>query len=302
MDATAALLATLHEGRRELRERGVDLAEDKHYDDDLIDALRSASHEFEDRTGKWFQPRVESRYFDALSTNDGGDLDGLDLLLDRELYELTALINGDGSTISDYTLLPKAGPPYTKIRIASTAYWAVPADTGDPVDAIQVDGVWVGGQPGQWFSAVDTLVAGVGTGDILITLDWSVNLDPFLREPRFSPGQLLRWSQSGATEYLAVLAADFDNNQLTVRRGERGTTPIAPDDDTPIDVWRVDERVQLAVAVEGAYRFARRGNFQLSEVDQAGVYKRYATGNTQRFEDTIAEYTNRGVIPRIRGV
>lgn len=275
---------------------------------EMLRELRVMTKTFEDRTKKYFQPRVAAHYLDARSLADGGDVDGLDLLLDHELYELTAVINGDGTTLDSalYTLMPQSGPPYSRIRLKPGGIaWVSNVETGDPVESIRVTGVWLAGRPysGQWLAAVDTLDAGVGSGDETLTLTWAGDTDPFGRSPRFSPGQLIRASRNGVTEYLGILDTDEALSTLTVRRGERGTDPIALDDGAEIDVWFTDPRVAYAVAYGTAFLYKQRGRFSTSEYNpETGANTKYSVGLPGIVEEIIAEYTTSPTGPRIRAI
>lgn len=297
-DFSVVTLATLAEAKRELKENGsVWVADDTYSEDDLMDALRIMTKTFEDRTERCFQPRPEARYFDARQVDQGGSVRGYDLLLDHELYELTSVVNGDGSPIvsPNYTLIPKNGPPYTRIRLTPNTTWLHDTN-GIYEDAICVTGVYVGGRAysGQWLRAVDTLNAGVDAEEEDFQLTWADNLDPFGRTPKFSPGMLLRATVDGETEYLGILKDDEELGTAKMRRGERGTTAIPLPDDTPLDVWWVDPRVSYAVAYGAAFLYKQRGRFQTSEFNaETGINTKFSAGLPGIVEEIIAEYSKR---------
>jgi hypothetical protein len=86
---------------------------------------------------------IHAHYFSPRRFVDGGHtLDAITLNLGEDLYELTALTNGDGVAINiaDVTLLPfNMTPPYGQIRIKADKgiYW-----TGDNDESIVVTGKW----------------------------------------------------------------------------------------------------------------------------------------------------------------
>lgn len=292
---SAATLATLDEAERELAELGKPRAEDEQHRNHLMQALMTMTATFQSRTNKIFQPRPETRYFDATCIAHSGPINGGVLSLDQELYELTAIVNGDGSTlgVGQYTLLPRSGPPYTRIQLVPGALRWLPDGNLNPIEAISVSGIWVGGRPhsGQWL-AVDVLNGDIGISTTRIAPVWLDNVDPFGMEPRFSRGQLLRIRTLGVSEYLVNLDTSFDLHQLDVRRGERNTTAIEHRDQDAIEVWWVDVRVAHAVARGAAYLYQRRGYFQASEYDPATqITTRFSGVLPKDVEDVIADYS-----------
>lgn len=86
-------------------------------DNDLLqDAIDDAVAEIESETGKSFEARAETRYYDRSA------VEGLVLKLDDDLIAVTTLTEGDeNSTVipnTEYWLLPRNdGPPYRKIKL-----------------------------------------------------------------------------------------------------------------------------------------------------------------------------------------
>jgi len=113
-------------------------------DDALLATLiASADAIIESYTHRVFQVSAAStRYFDALM-----DVDGDTLYLDKDLYSIGTVTNGDGNALgtADYVTEPRNSPPYYKIvmRSDSTAAWTYDSH---PENAIAVTGMWsVGG-------------------------------------------------------------------------------------------------------------------------------------------------------------
>lgn len=293
-DISAATLATLNQLLPQLLETPDLEAEHENAYEDMMSELVTMTKTFEDRTKRIFQPRPDTRYFDACSIAGGGRINGRELLLDHELYELTSITNGDDSVITSgqYALMPRSGPPYTSILLTPGGISWRGGVNGEVQQVIRITGVWVGGKPhsGQWVT-VDTLNGDVGAGDRSITPLWLENTDPFGSVPRFSRGQLLRIITNGVSEYMVDMEDDATTKVVRVRRSERGTTAIEHKDGDPIQVWRVDPRVSHAVARGAAYMFQRRGFFNTSEYDPINqVTNRFKGVLPADVEEVIAEY------------
>lgn len=227
-------------------------------DPTAIKALRDATARIDlELAGRSFFPRVQTRYLNAES-----DTQGLDLRLHELLAEVTSVTNGDGSVLTgaDYTLIPKAGAPYDRIRLKATgsALWLADA-TGDPVDAIQVAGVWHSTQPfgGMWFNPGETLTLASTTTASFTASDVDGE-DAFRRTPRFSEGMLLKATSSGTTEYLEVTR--ITDTTVYVNRGARGTTAVAHNAAT-LSVWQVEQNIAKACVRLASYYYKRGGHF-----------------------------------------
>jgi len=91
------------------------------------------------------EPLTETRYYDA--DLESGRLQGhgvasaTELILDEDLLEVTALVNGDGTALpaAAYVLQPANEYPKYKIRLRRGYHWTY---TLDPIQAIQVTGTW----------------------------------------------------------------------------------------------------------------------------------------------------------------
>jgi len=88
-------------------------------DDALLSScITRAQDAIDAYTGRWFEARTATRYYD--------DADILDdtLYLDADLLTVTTLSNGDSSataiTAAYYTLLPRNATPYFAIKLKST--------------------------------------------------------------------------------------------------------------------------------------------------------------------------------------
>lgn len=165
------------------------------------------------------------------------------LLLQDDLLTLHSLTNGDGSVLSPavYHLHPAAAAVKSSIMLDRTQTAFI--HTGDPLDAITVDGTW-GYHPdwsNAWFDSGDSVQDNpLSDSATLLTV---TNADaPELTGygQRFAVGQLLRIED----EYLHVLAVNTIQNRLTVSRGVNGTTAASHAQSTAIAIYHPPQDVQ----------------------------------------------------------
>ncbi len=204
-------------------------------DDLLLSLVEAASRLIERHTGRRFYPaRRIQRYTVA---------DPAILPLRDDLLALASLTNGDGRPVAPEAchLHPPDGPVWTIVALDRTQ--AAFVHTGDPVDAIALDGTW-GYHP-------DWLHAWTASGDSVMDDPLPADAAALAvtdadgaagdgRAPRFAPGQLLRAGE----EYLHVLAVDAATNVLTVARGANGTVPTIHAQGTPLAIYRVPADVR----------------------------------------------------------
>lgn len=274
-DISFATYATLYQGRARVLEFNSTATAD---DGLLLDDLRTATEMIDAALPDVsFMPRVQTRYFDAPTGFSDGDARGRDLVLDVPLRSVTSVVNGDGSTITDYTLYPRNGAPYNIIRLnaSSGLYWSTDAH-GEYRDAIAVSGVWAGSNirfiAGDWIDSGDAVglaIASATTTSVQITdID---GVDAMQRTPRFSPGNLISVTVASVTEYMEVLAHSAltaSPNTLTVRRGARGTTALTSIPlNTAISVWQPDRQIVLACGRQAAFLHRSNGVFDKTEFD-----------------------------------
>lgn len=114
-------------------------------DDGLLDlCLEDAIAYLEGETGRRFEVTEDTtRYYDCIAAEAGGPLDGLSLILDGDLAQLTSVVNGDGATITSgsYHLKPYNTTPAHTISLDGTTgeAWAF---SSTPYRCIQVTGRW----------------------------------------------------------------------------------------------------------------------------------------------------------------
>lgn len=274
-DHSLIAYATLQQGRDQVMEQDpTNQAEDPL----LLESLRTATAMIDAAIADgWFAPRAQTRYFDAPTGVSDGSTSGRDLLLDVPLREVTSITNGDGAglTSDDYTLLPREGAPYTRIRLDndSTLSWTTSA-AGDSVGVIEVAGVWAGSDirflAGAWLSTNDTVQTTISsTGTTSVVVGDSDGADLYGRTPRFSSGQLLRVTVNSSTEYLELVS--ISANTLAVVRGSRGTSALSSiPSGTAIEAWHPDRQIQYACARQAAFMLRSRGVYVKSEFDASG--------------------------------
>lgn len=90
--------------------------------------IDQATAEINATTGRSYEATTTTKRFGADSVYDEI------LLLDCDLLTVSAVTNGDGATITSYTLLPRNTTPYCAIELTA-ASWDTTAD-------IQVTGAW----------------------------------------------------------------------------------------------------------------------------------------------------------------
>lgn len=98
--------------------------------------LADAEAWLEDRTDRWFEGRLQTRYYDekCVDWNDGGRL-----LLDADLLTVAELTNGNGLIVpvNSYRLGPLNTSPKWSIRLSAGAGWVFPQE-----GLIAVTGMW----------------------------------------------------------------------------------------------------------------------------------------------------------------
>ncbi len=216
-------LATLYQLRAHLGLAPTDTADDPR----LIDALESATAHIERHAARRFIPRRAALPHHYTS--------GLDLLLNDDLLELTALTNGDGSSINlaDVIALP-AQPPYSLLRLTgSSAFnWSL-----SPLNALTVTGLWGWHErPAEsWRASADTVHDNpLTSSSVTLTVGDADGADSAARSPRFQTGQLLKLED----EFCVVLAVSTATNTLIIQRAANGTTAADHPLGTPIAVYQ----------------------------------------------------------------
>jgi len=218
-------------------------------DDLLLRLVDAASRLIERHTGRRFYP---ARRLHRYTVGDPAILP-----LRDDLLALASLTNGDGTPIAPEAchLHPSDGPVWTIIALDRTR--AAFVHTGDPVDAIALDGTW-GYHPdwphawaGSGDAVIDDPLAADATALSVADADGAAEDGS---APRFAAGHLLRVGD----EYLHVLAVDAATNVLTVARGANGTTAASHSQGTPIAVYRVPADVRQVCLRVAAWLYKQK--------------------------------------------
>ena len=216
-------LSTLYALRARLGLSASETADDAR----LIYALGAAAAQIERAAGRRFSPHVAARPHTVSGATQ--------LLLDDDLLELTALTNGDGSTINLNSVLPLLGtPPYSGLLLTDGEVFVWDQTR---VGAITVSGIW--GYHDRWADAwrdtSDTLQDNpLSDTATTLTVTDADGADVQTESPRFQVGHLLKIED----EYLRVLAVNTGTNVLVAERGANGTTPAAHAQSTPIFTYQ----------------------------------------------------------------
>jgi len=211
------------------------LAEFKHYaipagapdqqDDAVIEAiLDAASRYIDDKTGRRFYPRVETRYYSVV--------DSPQLWLDDDLLAVVTLTNGEGTAIAstEYNLLPRNEYPKYAVQLKSTSdvYWQADDDSESEY-VIPLVGIW--GYHDSYttraWRQITTInaVGGITAAQLTITLTAAAVLD-------VDGSQLIKiGDEMMHTNYVT-------GNILTVlARGGNGSTAAIHADTSPVYLW-----------------------------------------------------------------
>lgn len=231
-------------------------------DDTLLETfLQWATSQIENYKGRHYDPRIETRYFDVPSA--GGSTFGVfeprlqplasqaPLRLDEDLLEMTTLLNGDSTPITEYVLEPANCWPKTRIRLISGAIWNTPS-SGRTEQVIAVTGTW--GSHSRYNAAwklSGTTVQDnpLSSSATTITLTGVTGLEA---------GQLLKIE----SEFVLVTAVNTSSAPvvytLTVERGANGSTAASHVKTTPFYIWQVQGNITQACARLVKWRYTQK--------------------------------------------
>ncbi len=241
-----------------------------------------------------FEPYYEIRYFDAVPEN----IDSR-----RRMFHLhDYLLEVDTLTVdttnlvwnTDVTPYPRTRTPYKILRLTSNTHtWYPQCNSTDtlPEEKVVITGWWGYKERADvdgWLSSMDTVQNNPLTaGSATITVADADGADSKSRTPRFSPGNLLRIED----EMCAVYAVDTTSNILSVFRGVRGTTAVAHNAGTAIQIWEVEEDIQRVTARWAAMLYARRGAFEQVQLGDLATVT-FPADATVEFLAAIQRYIN----------
>jgi hypothetical protein len=224
----------------------------------VLGLIREVSGIINARAGRQFAPIVATRYFDAIR-----DVDGLNLLIDKDLLAITSATNGDGVVITagQRTTLPKNLTPYHAIRLLSSAgvSWTYATD---PDDAISVAGIW--GYHDDYANAWELLTTlGAAMTD-------ATGTSATLATGAGNPGEL--WKIDNEFLYLSARPT----TTATLVRGVNGSTAASHLISTPIYRWCMTSNQGGAAFIPGlckaavTMKFAIRENPQVESIQVDG--------------------------------
>jgi len=225
------------------KEYGVPNAATNANDDTIIESLvEAASRYIDDMTGRKFYPRIETRYYNAISDPQ--------LWLDDDLLEVTTLTNGNDVAITSasYNLLPKNAYPKYAIRLIATSniYWQ-PDSSASSEYVIDVLGVWGCHEKyatDAWKSITTMNNSGqLSAAATTVTLTSVSSLDT-------SGGQIIK-IDSEFMHTVSVAGA-----VVTIERAANGSTAATHDDSSTVYLWQYPADVVEACRqiVNGMYK------------------------------------------------
>jgi hypothetical protein len=213
------------------------------FDDSVIELLlKSASRYIDSKTGRHFNPYIETRYFSV----PGSDCsDPRVLTLDDDLLEVIGITNGDGVTIpsTEYTFRPRNTSPHYGIRLIdnSTYYWATDG-AGDSHDVIAVNAIW--GYHDHYSQAWQLATTAAEAMDATET-GYDVTSGA-----SFAVGNIIRFDNE------LGYVSQISTNTLTITRGENNSTAATHLTAINIHIWQPMEETRSAVCeiANNAYR------------------------------------------------
>jgi len=223
-----------------------DVTETDTTDDTVIeDILEAASRYIDGATARTFYPRVQTRYYDIPSSGSR------QLDLDDDLLEIITLTNGDDVEVesTEYNLIGKNQSPHyaIKLKASSSVYWNYDSS-------------------GNWELIIDALAIW-GYHDQYATRAWSTG-STINESAEFSSSDVTLTTAAGTLfsdsdqllkiddEILRTTAKSTDD--LTVVRGENGSTAAAHDDGTTIYIWQPIHDIQAACLQIAHSYYSRR--------------------------------------------
>lgn len=252
----------------------------------ILDKIIEESERIERWCFRRFDERIDTRYFNPWQQTRGGDLDGVELMLDDDLRSVTTLTNGDGSTVSGsvYTLLPRSANRYgvtvrssVKLNTTSGAFWTY--GTNEPEQSISLLGLW--GYGGQWRSTGATVTSGLASDAAAAT---------FVSSTALEAGMTLKIG----SEYIYINAVAGTTN--TIDRAGNGSTAATHANASVVYRWECDPLVKrhvkrlvlISIAQDSSPLFGQLilGDFQaavqsdgnprevLFDVERAGLKRR----------------------------
>jgi len=223
--STLNTYATLDALRARFAVASTDTADDVRF----LAKLRAASAQIERAAGRIFAPIVATRAFDWRN-------DHTLLFRTEDLLSLTALINGDGSTIDPAAIIQLGGVGGAIYGVELNLTKAFFVYLLTKTRALSVSGVWGwhDDYANAWKPSGDVVsVFSMTAADTTVTVNSVTSADGWGLAPRFQVGQLI----SIDSEYMQVTAVSSGTSTLGVIRGTNGTFAAVHIIGTPITVY-----------------------------------------------------------------
>ena len=210
-------------------------------DDVVIDnLLEQASRYIDDKTARWFYPRIELRNYSLP--------DSRKLLLDADLLAVITFLNGEDTAITsgDYHLLPKNATPYYAIKLTDISSVTWLSDSSGSSEFV-LDLTAVFGYHNQY---ADGWTTGSTLGEDLDTseTEWDV-----ASETLFSAGNIIRVDNE-----IGIVSTTATGKINVVARGDNGSTAATHSNGATVEVWQPMEGARQAVLETAMQAYKRR--------------------------------------------
>lgn len=111
--------------------------------------------------------------------------------------------------------------------------------------------------------------------------------DEYGLPPRFSIGQLIRVD----SEYMEIINTNAATNEITVRRGQNGTTAATHLIGANVAVYRPDLNIRNVAARQAGLLYARQGAYTTVTVEPTGTEIRYPADLLVELRAALQEYS-----------
>lgn len=240
----------------------------------------------------YFEPYIEARSF-PLDTRHVSNLQNV-FHLDNLLLEFSSVTAGGTDITSLVELYPPDGPLYKALRFLSAGnswYTYYPGTDARWPAYVRVTGTWGfhDDYDNAWVTYDQITTAALTPAAISVSVNDVDGDDPDGFTPRFSPGQLVRFGSNA--EISEVISTDTATNAVGLRRHVNGSDAATGDYaiGTDIKVWQVEEPIKRITARQSALLYARRGAFQVTEIDGIGVTT-YPADLLTELAQTLVDY------------
>jgi hypothetical protein len=216
-------------------------------DDGVInEIIEGVSRYIDDETARTFYPRVQSRVFDAPRGTKNDQV----LWLDDDLLEIISVTNGDDSAVSssDYNTFPFNDYPksWLKFKQAVSTIWEVDSN-GNSEGVVAVNAFWGMHR--------DYATRAWSTGGTINDADFTAIKTTLAVQTGEGSGFAVDTLIKVEDEIMRITSVSTDD--LTVFRGENGSTAATHDDKTTIYIWNVQHDIRTA-AIQIATNFYQR--------------------------------------------